>query len=44
MGFVTLHPPSDSAKLCILLKGFVSAAYVSDMEIVHKICSEPFYI
>ena len=40
--FVTLHPPRDSDKLCILLQGFVWETYVSDMKIVHKIRSERF--
>ena len=37
-----LRPPRDSGKLCILLKGFVSATCVSDMKIVHKIRPERF--
>ena len=31
IGFVTLDPPRDSDKLCILLEGFVWETYVSDM-------------
>ena len=42
IGFVTLDPPRDSDKLCILLQGFVWETYVSDMKIVHKIRSERF--
>ena len=42
LGFVTLDPPRDSEKLCILLQGFAWEAYVSDIKIVHKICSERF--
>ena len=42
IGFVTLDPPCDSDKLCILRQGFVWETYVSDMKIVHKICSERF--
>ena len=42
LGFVTLDPPRDSDKLCILLQGFVWETYVSVMKIVHKIRSERF--
>ena len=42
IGFVTLDPPRDSGKLCILLQGFVWETYVSYMKIVHKIRSERF--
>ena len=42
IGFVTLDPPRDSDKLCILLQGFVWETYVSDLKIVHKIRSERF--
>ena len=42
IGFVTLDPPRDSDKLCILLQGFVWETYVSDMKIVQKIRSERF--
>ena len=42
IGFVTLDPPHDSDKLCILLQGFVWETYVSDMKIVHKIGIERF--
>ena len=42
IGFVTLDPPHDSDKLCILLQGFVWETYISDMKIVHKIHSERF--
>ena len=42
IGSVTLDPPRDSDKLCILLQGFVWETYVSDMKIVHKIRSERF--
>ena len=43
IGFVTLDPPRDSDKLCILLKlSFVLATYFSDIKIVHKIRSERF--
>ena len=41
--YVTLDPPRDSDKLCILLKlSFVLATCFSDIEIVHKIRSERF--
>ena len=43
IGYVTLDPPRDSDKLCILLKlSFVLATCFSDIEIVHKIRSERF--
>ena len=41
-GFVTLDPPSDSDKLCILLQGFVWETCVSYMKVDHKIRSEAF--
>ena len=42
IGFVTLDPPRDSDKLCILFQGFVWETYDSDMKIVQKIRSERF--
>ena len=39
---ITLDPPRDSDKLCILLQGFVWETCVSDMKTVLKIRSERF--
>ena len=39
---ITLDPPRDSDKLCILLQGFAWETCVSDMKTVLKIRSERF--